>query len=211
MAPKNARSGTTVQARTSRLPNRAVLSAANMTHIAAQRKTSCRLSVLRSSAPFAMETAGEKDATSLNARAAARGTRRTTAVSPSMDATSKPASRPVNSRTYRGSSTIWRARFKGSRVLLSSTFPLAMPVNTRYQSVQGVTSSIMIPVLASTDPGKNAVARTKARIGVQTKLITRAVERKRTSLNALLTLPTSTDRNTRNSITIRNGSMSAES
>ena len=112
---------------------------------------------------------------------------------------------------YSGRRTIWSTRLIGRMVLLSSTLPLAIPVKTRNQSVQGVTKSIIRPVLASMESGKKTRASTNANSGVQMKFTHNAVDRKRMFVNALLIFPTSTERNTRNSMTMRNGSIQTES
>lgn len=89
--------------------------------------------------------------------------------------------------------------------LLKGTLPFDIAVNTRYQSVQGVTSNMRIPIWISMESVKNIRPRTTAKMGVQIKFIMRAEEVnlmfKRDSFNLLM----STDRKTKKSIAIRNG------
>ena len=76
----------------------------------------------------------------------------------------------------------------------SSTLPSARPVNTRYQSVQGVTSSIKRPMRISGDCAKNSFPSSQPRIGVKTKLMAAAVSVKRRFAKDVLIFFRSTDR-----------------
>ena len=52
---------------------------------------------------------------------------------------------PANNSRYIGKSTTWDQMI-GRIDVERDTFPFAMPVNARYQSVQGVTISIIKPI-----------------------------------------------------------------
>ena len=85
--------------------------------------------------------------------------------------------------------------------------PLASPVKTRYQSVQGVTISIIRPICRSCDPGRSSRQSPYVKSGVQTKLTAEAVSVKRRFRKASLSFCPSAERKTQKSSTIRNGSM----
>lgn len=53
---------------------------------------------------------------------------------------------PANSSKYTGKSMTCSIKLIGKTDVESDTFPFAMPVNARYQSVQGVTISIIKPI-----------------------------------------------------------------
>ncbi|GJF81702.1 hypothetical protein SA19252_26650 [Staphylococcus argenteus] len=53
---------------------------------------------------------------------------------------------PANNSRYIGKSTTCRIKLIGRIDVERDTFPFAMPVNARYQSVQGVTISIIKPI-----------------------------------------------------------------
>ncbi len=163
-----------------------------MTATARQRNSSCR-SFPWESRPFRNDSL--PPATARVARASASGTRSTTAMSSSISAVSIRISLPMNSSRYTGRSTTWSTRFSGSMDIPSSTFPLLMPVNTRYQSVQGVTSSMISPMRRSGLPPKKARPRAYASTGVSTKFRARAEAVKRTFLRESPSLLRSTERN----------------
>jgi hypothetical protein len=68
-----------------------------------------------------------------------------------------------------GRSISWRIRFSGSIEAESGTFPFAMAVKTKYQSVQGVTKNIRKPNLISGDLLRKIAAKIKPKNGVQIK------------------------------------------
>jgi len=52
----------------------------------------------------------------------------------------------ANSSKYTGNNTTCRIKLIGKTDVERAIFPLAIPVNARYQSVQGVTISIIKPI-----------------------------------------------------------------
>lgn len=103
-------------------------------------------------------------------------------------------------------STICKIRFMGNIERFSSTFPLLNAVKTKYQSVHGVTSSIIRPRRTSTESGKNITPNKNAMIGVTTKLIERETRAYRVFLKDSLNLPRSTVRNSTYSNAIKKSS-----
>lgn len=96
---------------------------------------------------------------------------------------------------YIGSNTIWSIKFIGSIEKLKFKFPFAIFVNTKYQSVHGVSISIKNPIKISIFPFKNRAPRKYPRIGVQIKLIIRLVDVNLTFLKLFFKSLSGTSRN----------------
>jgi hypothetical protein len=74
---------------------------------------------------------------------------------------------PMNSSKYAGSKRICKIRFKGRIEAPSGTLPFAAPVKIKYQSVHGVTSSIINPICKSLCPSRNIFDRAHAKRDVE--------------------------------------------
>lgn len=96
---------------------------------------------------------------------------------------------------YIGSNTIWSIKFIGSIEKLKFKFPFAIFVNTKYQSVHGVSISIKNPIRISIFPFKNRTPRKYPRSGVQIKLIIRLVDVNLTFLKLFFKSLSGTSRN----------------
>ena len=96
---------------------------------------------------------------------------------------------------YIGSNTIWSIKFIGSIEKLKFTFPFAIFVNTKYQSVHGVSISIKNPIKISIFPFKNRTPRKYPRSGVQIKLIIRLADVNLTFLKLFFKSLSGTSRN----------------
>jgi hypothetical protein len=70
-----------------------------------------------------------------------------------------------------GSNMTCKIKFRGRIAVDKATFPFAMPVKIRYQSVHGVTISIINPIYSDGLSPKNTIASSHARMGVQTKFM----------------------------------------
>jgi len=82
-------------------------------------------------------------------------------------------------------------------------------VNTRYQSVQGVTSSMMSPSHISGCSPKNSQPRAHARRGVSPKFMSRLKRVSLRFLSPFLSLESGTPSSTKYSIPMRAGTMSS--
>jgi hypothetical protein len=78
---------------------------------------------------------------------------------------------PAKISRYNGSNTSCRIRFIGRMDAESDTFPRAMPVKSKYQSVHGVTISIINPIHRAGTSLKNRKPRTNASRGLNMKLM----------------------------------------
>lgn len=96
---------------------------------------------------------------------------------------------------YIGSNTIWSIKFIGSIEKLKFKFPFAIFVNTKYQSVHGVSISIKNPIKISIFPFKNRTPRKYPRSGVQIKLIIRLADVNLTFLKLFFKSLSGTSRN----------------
>lgn len=96
---------------------------------------------------------------------------------------------------YIGSNTIWSIKFIGSIEKLKFKFPFAIFVNTKYQSVHGVSISIKNPIKISIFPFKNRTPRKYPRRGVQIKLIIRLADVNLTFLKLFFKSLSGTSRN----------------
>lgn len=96
---------------------------------------------------------------------------------------------------YIGSNTTWSIKFIGSIEKLKFKFPFAIFVNTKYQSVHGVSISIKNPIKISIFPFKNRAPRKYPRSGVQIKLIIRLADVNLTFLKLFFKSLSGTSRN----------------
>ncbi|CAI3641319.1 conserved hypothetical protein [Clostridium neonatale] len=87
--------------------------------------------------------------------ASANGIIKTVTILISTALLSKVTVPPKNKNKYTGSNRICNNKLSGSMEAPNAIFPFAIPVNTRYQSVQGVTISITSPICKSTELLKN--------------------------------------------------------
>lgn len=78
---------------------------------------------------------------------------------------------PANNSRYIGKSTTCRIKLIGRIDVERDTFPFAMPVNARYQSVQGVTISIIKPIHKAGWSDKKIAPNPQANTGVHIKLM----------------------------------------
>lgn len=78
---------------------------------------------------------------------------------------------PANTSRYNGSNSNCSIRFMGRMDAERGTLPRAMPVKSRYQSVQGVTISMIKPIQRAGTSLRNTKPRTNAIKGLNIKLI----------------------------------------
>lgn len=78
---------------------------------------------------------------------------------------------PAKINRYNGSNASCRIRFIGKMDAESDTLPRAIPVKRRYQSVQGVTISMIKPIHKAGVSLKNRNPRAKASRGLNMKLM----------------------------------------
>src|SRR5690625_4406593 len=64
-----------------------------------------------------------------------------------------------------------KIRFRGKIAVDNATFPFAIPVKIKYQSVHGVTISIINPIYIAGLSPKNNNAKSHTKMGVQIKLM----------------------------------------
>jgi hypothetical protein len=113
----------------------------------------------------------------------------------------------MNNNKYTGNKTICKIKFKGKIEAPRGTLPFAMPVKIKYQSVHGVTISIMKPVCKSICPERNIFDNIMVNKGVKIKLMTSAETEKRKSENDFEISFISTFRKRTKSISMRKISM----
>lgn len=78
---------------------------------------------------------------------------------------------PANRSRYIGKSTTCRIKLIGRTEVERDTFPFAMPVNARCQSVQGVTISIMKPIHKAGSSDKKIAPNLQANTDLHIKLM----------------------------------------
>jgi hypothetical protein len=137
------------------------------------------------------------DASCLSRTESNIGTRGVTTTPVNIDTGSKSALSTTKRNRYTGSKGICDTRFGGGTELLSGTFSFDDAVNARYQSVHRVTINISILIWTSIESEKDAIPRTTANIGVQTKLIIKAEEVNLTLRKDSSNILTSTERSFR--------------
>jgi hypothetical protein len=114
---------------------------------------------------------------------------------------------PAKSKRYSGNNNSWRIRFIGRMDADRGTLPRAIPVKSKYQSVQGVTMSIIKPIHNAGVSLKNKNPRENARIGLNMKLMPALMPANLQFLKEFLSCLRGTCKKIPNNITIRKGTM----